>query len=867
MTGMARRPSRFSQKFCLALLALTLGYAVAQPTNRVLTDWNICLVGIGLATVTFWLPAATPAPRLERWLAWAVLLIPCYVAWQLLPLPSFLLRMVSPERAWILDNLKPIMQTPAFAPLTISPGTTVEFLLRMTGYTLTFLAIRNIAWRFWEQRRWAPAIPLIAVAALEAGFGLWQHASGAAVTRVAGNYLNNNHFAGLLEMALPISVAYALAMFNGERFHLPSPTLDALKACAALAVAAVLLVTLLYSQSKSGLVAALCGLFVMGALPMASLLRGWKRVGAVACLAGLVFLAFVFLPQDTLVGGFSGAVSDESGRNLEGRLPIWGNTLHLIRAYPLFGSGLGTYETAFLKYQTAVLQFAFPFAHNDYLQLAAELGAVGFLILAGAMAGIFLKALRAAITGPDRQTRYLGLGCAGAMTAIFVHSFTDFNMYHTANAMFLAWISGIAASLPSGAQRRPPEYGFPSPAFFRWFAVALGCLLLVYAPAWLVFRNRFRTNPRVEQRFCRFGICDTNAFLTAQLPSPRATTSFAPVSALLEALRRDPASPNWWRHLAEALLMSGRVGQARYCFSTALALGPYTPPMLLAAADFYTSLGEKQRALKLASQVLEKTSGYDNEVFGWFKINNITGSEILSAMPPGPRASRACLRRLIAGHNAADASIVWNWTLAHRYADETLARQYVAFLMNGKQYETAARSWAGYLGDHRNGYLESNWAFNGDFEAEPSSTGFDWTIEPVAGVEVAWDSSVANTGSHSLRIRFDGKENVNYHHVLQKAFVTPGTYRFEAFLRTRDITTSQGIGFAIFDAELPSRVSVKTEQLTGTNAWKKVEQIIRVPSQTRLLTIQTVRPPVLFKFDDRIAGTAWIDSVRLSKLP
>ena len=30
--------------------------------------------------------------------------------------------------------------------------------------------------------------------------------------------------------------------------------------------------------------------------------------------------------------------------------------------------------------------------------------------------------------------------------------------------------------------------------------------------------------------------------------------------------------------------------------------------------------------------------------------------------------------------------------------------------------------------------------------------------------------------------------------------------------------------------------------------------------------IEAVRAPVVFKFDDRIAGTAWIDSVRLSKL-
>lgn len=205
--------------------------------------------------------------------------------------------------------------------------------------------------------------------------------------------------------------------------------------------------------------------------------------------------------------------------------------------------------------------------------------------------------------------------------------------------------------------------------------------------------------------------------------------------------------------------------------------------------------------------------------------------------------------------------------MPHRYADEHLARQYVAFLIGATEYEAAARAWAAYLDGHRNGYLESTWVFNGDFETEPSGVGFDWTIEPMAGVQVAWDSSVAHTGSHSMRIHFDGNQNVDYHHFLQNAFLPPGTYRLEAFIRTRDITTSQGVGLAVFDAELSSRLQAKTESLTGTNDWKKVEQTFRVTSQTKLALIAVVRAAVVFKFDDKISGTAWIDSVKLSKLP
>src|SRR5262249_40525764 len=127
------------------------------------------------------------------------------------------------------------------------------------------------------------------------------------------------------------------------------------------------------------------------------------------------------------------------------------------------------------------------------------------------------------------------------------------------------------------------------------------------------------------------------------------------------------------------------------------------------------------------------------------------------------------------------------------------------------------------------------------------------------------DSSVAHTGSQSLRIEFAGSENVDYAHISQTAFVEPGIYRFAAFVRTEKITTDQGIAFRIYDPELQSRLDIKTEGLTGTTNWKRVDLVIAVPQGTRLLRIQVIRRPS-WRFDSHIAGTAWIDTVSLSKL-
>jgi O-antigen ligase len=95
------------------------------------------------------------------------------------------------------------------------------------------------------------------------------------------------------------------------------------------------------------------------------------------------------------------------------------------------------------------------YAHNDYLQYLIEMGAVGFLLAALLMAALFRGAARAAVCH-ESETRWLGLATTGAMTAILLHSLADFNLFIPANAMSLAWITGIASGL---------EFSFrPSPA-------------------------------------------------------------------------------------------------------------------------------------------------------------------------------------------------------------------------------------------------------------------------------------------------------------------------------------------------------------------------------------------------------------------
>ena len=158
---------------------------------------------------------------------------------------------------------------------------------------------------------------------------------------------------------------------------------------------------------------------------------------------------FVFLPPDKLIARFAQLVStDPTG---EGRAQLWAETIPLIKAYPVFGCGLGGYETAFMRFKVSEPLVTDDFAHNDYLQLLAELGLVGFAIGAALAFSAVRTAVRKAVGSRDPEARYFAVACAGALAAILVHSLADFNLYIPANAMLLAWIAGMTA----GARELP----------------------------------------------------------------------------------------------------------------------------------------------------------------------------------------------------------------------------------------------------------------------------------------------------------------------------------------------------------------------------------------------------------------------------
>jgi len=157
---------------------------------------------------------------------------------------------------------------------------------------------------------------------------------------------------------------------------------------------------------------------------------------------------------------------------------------------------------------------------------------------------------------------------------------------------------------------------------------------------------------------------------------------------------------------------------------------------------------------------------------------------------------------------------------------------------------------------------DGNLVTNGGFEKEEVlGGGFDWRIRTVSGAEISFDPTVAFEGRCSLKVTFNGKENVNFHHVHQIVALKPNTdYLFTAHVRTAAVTTKSGVKIEVLG--LGPAFHEASEPLSGDNGWTDLVVPFRAPPQSQGGMIR-VRRQKTDKFDRFISGTVWVDDVQI----
>jgi O-antigen ligase len=327
--------------------------------------------------------------------------------------------------------------------ISADPFQTRFFVLQLLALTAFLALLYHYAAT--EKRTRILVYTVITVAIASAIFGTLrqstQHQTGFLLPLLKPNqgfaqFINKNHFAYLMEMALGLVVGLVIAERSKQGLIY-------------LAFLSPLWIALVLSNSRGGILA----MFTQVVIAALLLLR-WAslRIALAAVLVSGVIAGTLWVGGDRLVSNFGPAASEgtsSGARENASRNEIWRATLKLFAAYPLLGAGLGGYWIGITAYHDASGVLVPQEAHNDYLELLASGGVIGFAIGVW-FALTVIRVARKNLWSSSGFTRAIRLGAILGIAGVAVHSVVDFGLHLLGNAVvFLTLIMLATAQIDS----------------------------------------------------------------------------------------------------------------------------------------------------------------------------------------------------------------------------------------------------------------------------------------------------------------------------------------------------------------------------------------------------------------------------------
>lgn len=423
--------------------------------------------------------------------------------------------------------------------------------------------------------------------------------------RASGLYVCPNHLAALLE----VLGIFGLSIACWSRWPMWAKMLIAYGA-------GICYLGLALTGSRTGYLSTMVSLAVFAILGLTVLVRTsaklfWRIGVPFAVLAVVICVgATLSIRQSNYLGARADNLLGEDLADPSAglRTQLWQIALRQWRLEPVWGTGSGTYLYYGRLFRTDAIPGDPVYAHNDYVQLLAEYGAIGgagFLLFLGLhlrrgwknFARLGPKRIASSVS-PSLPSNGLALniGALSAATANLVHSIFDFNLHIPANALLLAFVFGLLAN---GGTQRGGEAPAPTASIVLWRLLLplIGVFMAIQCARLLpgeYFAERARVAladppPETGMNFALRGLATEHNnpylyqyFATAQIQKADSSTSMrerrslyrTALKALETARSLAPKDETFVLALAFAYDGAERFAEAEWMYGEAMALDP-----------------------------------------------------------------------------------------------------------------------------------------------------------------------------------------------------------------------------------------------------------------------------------------------------
>jgi O-antigen ligase len=429
--------------------------------------WPLAVACAGLGVYGIVTTQAWHNHRLRN-LAIAFATIAVAIALQWIELPH-------PMVAWLSPNLDSFFQQYALAyrprplqSLSIEPESTLVALGLLVAFGTCLVgltgSIRYISFDWLMTRVMSLGALMSIVGVVQKAlidpvhplvYGFWAPREGG---NPFGPFINRNHFAGWMVMALPLVAGYSCAVLArtwhpvqgwGARVRWLT-TVEASQFVITAFCALLMGMALALTGSRSGLASFAIAMMTFGYLAARHFKDPRARLLVVVYLVVILGGAVAWAGTDMALDRFTTARSDSPGRLL-----AWRDAVQIVRDFPAFGTGLGTFGKAMLVYQTADRPVMYDEAHNDYLQLLAEGGALVAVPSLVALGLVVVSIRRRLTAGQDEPLAFwVRTGAIAGLVGIAAQSTIEFSLQLPGNTALFVTLLAIAMHRPRSGQRR-----------------------------------------------------------------------------------------------------------------------------------------------------------------------------------------------------------------------------------------------------------------------------------------------------------------------------------------------------------------------------------------------------------------------------